>query len=251
MSEFTVSNNNSSDTTSEANALAEYPKPKRGRGRPKPLLNSVLNREALMKALDAADITVSKSHLDGFYQMLHREHYPPLDEFVERYHRNDRNAIRINNAKTAGSSSRNDNEDGEAAANNGGNNPSAANPQEDPLPEPAFRIPLKNPVSTRKNRNRINLPKPFLRFLADRSHGFVTLTSKVAKVKTSADHSTTKLAVQLYDGQLVESVLMRYGPVTEGTRDTGVVVKKCGRASLCVSSQVGCAMGKSRVFFLS
>ena len=233
---------------SSIDAFAAYGKPKKGRGRPKPLLHSVLNREALMKALDAADITVAKCHMDGFYQMLHREHYPPLEEFVERYHRNDRNAIRINNeTKTAAAAASNSNhEGGEHSASNdtsSDNNPSAANPQEDPLPEPTIRIPLKNPVSNRKNRNRMNLPRPFLRFLADPNNGFVTLTSKVAKVKTSADHSTTKLAVQLYDGQLVESVLMRYGPVTEGTRDTGVVVKKCGRASLCVSSQVGCAMG--------
>ena len=234
---------NAPTTSNSSDAFAAYGKPKRGRGRPKPLLQSVLNREALMKALDAADVTVTKGHMDGFYQMLHREHYPPLEEFVERYYRNDRNAIRINEANKTAAAASSHQEDGKHVASNNNNNTSAANPQEDPLPEPAMRIPLKNPVSNRKNRNRMNLPRPFLRFLADPNNGFVTLTSKVAKVKTSVDHSTTKLAVQLYDGQLVESVLMRYGPVTEGTRDTGVVVKKCGRASLCVSSQVGCAMG--------
>ena len=45
------------------------------------------------------------------------------------------------------------------------------------------------------------------------------------------DKSTTKLIIELYDGMVVESVLMRYEK------------KGDGRASLCVSSQVGCAMG--------
>ena len=49
--------------------------------------------------------------------------------------------------------------------------------------------------------------------------------------RTSADGTTTKLAVKLHDGHLVESVLMRY------------ITKGGNRASLCVSSQVGCAMG--------
>ena len=121
-----------------------------------------------------------------------------LKEFVKQYYQNERDAR--------------------------GADPNSAE-QEDQI-----MLPLKNSVSNRKNKNRINLPRNFLQFLADPDCGFVTVTSKVAKVKTSGDGSTTKLAVQLHDGQLVESVLMRYGPKTDGK-----VIEKCGRAALCVS----------------
>ncbi|EED91285.1 hypothetical protein THAPSDRAFT_34735, partial [Thalassiosira pseudonana CCMP1335] len=57
---------------------------------------------------------------------------------------------------------------------------------------------------------------------------FATLTSKVQSYRTSKDGSTTKIAVELQDGHVVESVLMRHAG---------------SRATLCVSSQVGCAMG--------
>jgi hypothetical protein len=99
----------------------------------------------------------------------------------------------------------------------------------------------QNAVSSRKNRNRINLPKSFLQFLADPNNGFETMTSKVAKLLTSEDGSTTKIAIQLHDGQLVESVLMRYGPNNKSKSKT----EGNNRVSLCVSSQVGCAMACS------
>ena len=91
--------------------------------------------------------------------------------------------------------------------------------------------PLKNAVSRKKNRNRVQLPKTLLAFLKDPNNGLVTVTSRVAVERTSGDGSTTKLAVELHDGQRVESVLMRY------------VSHDGSRASLCVSSQCGCAMG--------
>ena len=178
--------------------MATDVKPKRGRGRPAPSPLPILDREALVKALDARDIVVKKTHIDGFYQALHRHYYPDLKEFVKQYYQNERDAR--------------------------GADPNSAE-QEDQI-----MLPLKNSVSNRKNKNRINLPRNFLQFLADPDCGFVTVTSKVAKVKTSGDGSTTKLAVQLHDGQLVESVLMRYGPKTDGK-----VIEKCGRAALCVS----------------
>jgi 23S rRNA (adenine2503-C2)-methyltransferase len=43
---------------------------------------------------------------------------------------------------------------------------------------------------------------------------------------TSADGLTTKVLLQLRDGETIESVLMRYE----------------GRQSVCISSQVGCAL---------
>lgn len=185
---------------------------RRGRGRPRQSPCSILDRQALLEALDSRDIFIKKTHLDGFYQALHRHHYPALADFVEQYYKNEK-IVQLKKGRD-----------------------DSSNAQE----ELDLFLPLKNAVSKKKNRNRVNLPKPFLEFIADPNNNFVTLTSKVAKVLTSADGSTTKLAVELHDGQLVESVLMRYGP-----KKSGNVVEKCGRASLCVSSQVGCAMACS------
>ena len=150
--------------------------------------NSILDRAALQEALDEAGITLKPLHMDGFYQALHRQHYPPLRKFVETYYKYQR--------------------------------------KENDVPV----APLKNAVSNRKNRNRVQLPKTFLEYL-ETTDKFVTLTSKIHKKMTSKDRSTTKLVIELYDGQIVESVLMRYDR------------KGQGRASLCVSSQCGCAMG--------
>jgi hypothetical protein len=90
--------------------------------------------------------------------------------------------------------------------------------------------PSRNKISAKKCRNLMQLPKPFLNYLLTTKE-FATLTSKIQQAKTSADRSTTKLIVELWDGQIVEAVLMRYER------------KGNGRASLCVSSQCGCAMG--------
>lgn len=194
---------------------------KRGRGRPAPSRLPILDREALLQALDARDILVKKAHVDGFYQALHRQHYPELNDFVKQYYQHELEATGAVDPSLL-------------QLLPDSRNPPAAAAQEDQTP---VVLPLKNSITNRKNKNRINLPKHFLQFLADPDCGFVTVTSKVALVKTSGDGSTTKLAVQLHDGQLVESVLMRYGPKMDGKK-----VEKCGRASLCLSSQVGCAM---------
>jgi adenine C2-methylase RlmN of 23S rRNA A2503 and tRNA A37 len=91
-------------------------------------------------------------------------------------------------------------------------------------------LPVKNRVSKKKNPNLVNLPKSLLEFLRDTTE-FATLTTKIKDRLDSSDNSTSKLIVELWDGQVVESVLMRYDK------------KGNGRASLCVSSQCGCAMG--------
>ena len=159
------------------------PPTKRSRSAPSP--NSILDRQALTRALDEAGIAVKGNQIDGFYQCLHREHYPPLDVFVKNYYLNEARADVY-----------------------------------DPTP-------IKNNVSRKKNKNRVQLCKPFLKFLEDPHNGFVTVSSVVDSARTSQDGTTTKLAVRLHDGHLVESVLMRY------------VSKDGSRASLCVSSQVG------------
>eukprot|EP00897_Mesotaenium_endlicherianum_P007931 jgi/Mesen1/7166/ME000037S06530 len=70
---------------------------------------------------------------------------------------------------------------------------------------------------------------------------FATLTSKVASQRTSADGTTTKLLVELQDGMKVEAVIMRHdasaGKYNGAQRPGGL------RATLCISSQVGCQMG--------
>jgi len=178
--------------------------PRRPRSRTAPSPNSVLDRRALVAALEKEGLygtSVQPMHVVAFYQALHRQHYPDLSDFVTNYFQH------------------------EAATK-----------------DPSVRIvlqednrPLKNPISHKKNRNKMQLPKAFLQFLeqARTDRKFVTVTSTIAQQKTSADGSTTKLAIRLHDGQLVESVLMRY------TRATA----SGSRASLCVSSQCGCAMG--------
>ncbi|OEU22779.1 hypothetical protein FRACYDRAFT_223610 [Fragilariopsis cylindrus CCMP1102] len=76
----------------------------------------------------------------------------------------------------------------------------------------------------------MTLPKNLLKYIA-KTPDFVHTTSRVKERLTSKDRSTTKLIIELYDGFVIESVLMRYKQ------------KGSGRASLCVSSQCGCAMG--------
>jgi sorting nexin-8 len=161
------------------------------RSRDPPSPNSILDRQALIRALDERNISLKSQHIDAFYQSLHRQHYPPLDKFVETYYLNEAK-LSLDDAPT---------------------------------------LPLKNKLSRKKNRNKLQLPKVLLDFIKDPNNGFVTITSTVDDARTSADGTTTKLAVKLHDGHLVESVLMRY------------ITKGGSRASLCVSSQVGCAMG--------
>ncbi|KND04516.1 23S rRNA methyltransferase [Spizellomyces punctatus DAOM BR117] len=91
---------------------------------------------------------------------------------------------------------------------------------------------------------------------------FVITTSKVISRTDAKDGSTTKLLIELQDGQRVESVIMRYGEVEldcfpeeeerrkrrrrEGNGEDGEEIlefRSNKRATLCVSSQVGCAMG--------
>lgn len=174
-------------TRSNFHMVAPKAKSKRSRSLPYP--NSILDRPALLKALDERGIVLKSNQIEGLYQALHREHYPPLRKFVEKYYINE-----------AG----------------------------DDIPD---ETPLKNRIGRKKNRNKIQLSKQLLEFLDDPDNGFVTLCSRVELASTSKDGTTTKLAVKLHDDHIVESVLMRY------------VNKDGSRASLCVSSQVGCAMG--------
>ena len=168
---------------------------------PKP----ILDRRLLEEALAERGIELKPSRIDQFYQLLHRQHYPPLDEFVATYKR--REKIRLAGKGIADTDS----------------TYSVTVDENRPFP---------NAVSARTTKLNIHrLPKALLAFLSDPSNGFVTLTSTVVESRLSSDGTTTKLAVQLQDGHVVETVIMRHHS-PEGSR-----------ATLCVSSQVGCAMG--------
>lgn len=161
------------------------------RSRSPPFPNSILDQNAFLGALEDRKIFLKPTQIDTFYQSLHRQHYPELPVFVDNYYKHEQGLSL---------------EDSEIS-------------------------PLKNKVSKSKNRNKKQLNKLLLDFLKDPNNGFATVTSTIDCAKQSSDQTTTKLAIKLYDGQMVESVLMRYNSIAGS------------RVSLCVSSQVGCAMG--------
>ena len=178
--------------------VAALVKTKGRRSRPAPHPNSVLDRQALVACLEKEGLygtSVQPVHVVAFYQALRRQNYPELSDFVSNYYKHEQ-ALKFQDRSTFSPTTEN--------------------------------LPIKNRIAG----NRIQFPKAFMQFLAT-TDALVTVTSRVAHQKTSADGSTTKLAIELYDGQLVEAVLMRY------TRASA----PGSRASLCVSSQCGCAMG--------
>eukprot|EP00854_Cymbomonas_tetramitiformis_P020500 gene20500-24572_t len=68
-------------------------------------------------------------------------------------------------------------------------------------------------------------------------------TSKIVEQNTSSDGTTTKILLEFQDGLRAESVIMRYDSALG--RNTEANASRAGnkRATLCVSSQVGCQMG--------
>ena len=184
--------------------------------RKKPYPNSILDRKALTEALEEAGISVKRIHMDEFYKTLHKQRYPPLAQFVENYYANDgKDYTRPNQHKSQSQKEGGDNQH-EAGQLDSQQSPLVKNNQK------------KNQKG--KSRNKMTLPRALLDYIAS-TQDFVNTTSQVKERFTSADKSTTKLIVELHDGFVVESVLMRY------------LQKGSGRASLCVSSQCGCAMG--------
>lgn len=98
------------------------------------------------------------------------------------------------------------------------------------------------------------LPKAALALL---NKSFTLSTSKVESVHKSSDGETTKMIIQLQDGLKIESVIMcydtrgRYQEEADDDEHTSLPLphessnrpKGHRRATLCVSSQVGCQMG--------
>lgn len=107
-----------------------------------------------------------------------------------------------------------------------------------------------------------DFPKKALKIIYEQ---FVPLTSKLVEKHDSSDRSTTKMLIELQCGRKIESVIMRYGDVelrsfpeqekrkirdnlqveddTSSLSSTSKRFKSNRRATLCVSSQVGCLMG--------
>jgi 23S rRNA (adenine2503-C2)-methyltransferase len=77
-----------------------------------------------------------------------------------------------------------------------------------------------------------DLPASLRRDLAGR---YRLTTAETALEQVSADGSTRKALLRLADGELIETVLMRYEATPQGRR----------RNTICVSTQAGCAMGCS------
>ena len=100
--------------------------------------------------------------------------------------------------------------------------------------EPAYRAKqIMDAVWSRLVRRTAEittLPAPF-RSAIDRDLRLSTLTD--TEVRASDGGLTEKRLHRLHDGQLIESVLMRY-PARAGQRE---------RNTLCISSQAGCAVG--------
>eukprot|EP00040_Diaphanoeca_grandis_P036291 m.230960 g.230960 ORF g.230960 m.230960 type:complete len:482 (+) comp33591_c2_seq1:205-1650(+) len=99
-----------------------------------------------------------------------------------------------------------------------------------------------------------DLPKALYELAAT---DFQVTTSEVVSVSNSDDQSTTKMLIKLQGGNLIEAVIMRYGSVQFSSYMEEMDMKETGkkspasenafkskpRATLCISSQVGCAMG--------
>lgn len=85
------------------------------------------------------------------------------------------------------------------------------------------------------------LPKAAAQLLDAR---FQRSTSRVVSKHVSGDGETTKLVVELQDGMQVEAVIMVYDTTARYTSEDGSAAQRGQRrATLCVSSQVGCQMG--------
>ena len=86
---------------------------------------------------------------------------------------------------------------------------------------------------------------------------FTVCTSEVVETKTTEDGSGAKMVVKLHDGKLIETVVIGHSRSKDGDESNGGAgapraasdggdVEKDGkvfRNTVCVSSQVGCAMG--------
>ncbi len=88
-----------------------------------------------------------------------------------------------------------------------------------------------------------NLPKSLQSKLAAE---FTFMPFTIRTYLDSSDQSTRKTLFQLPDGNLIESVLMRYGDPADDPQMSTSATNRRGaknRRTLCISTQAGCAMG--------
>jgi len=224
-----ILNQSNPSATSSSNSL--LPNKRRARDVRQP--RSILDREELLKALQKANVQLKPKQLESFYQQLHRQHYPRLSDFVRNYHENAKGDASTNNKR----------ESGTAVANEKG--------------EPRIR----------KKKNLVQFPKAFLKFLESHDYDsdqyqenmskmeneytllsqippFSTVTSHVSHHATSANGDTTKLAVTLQGNHSKYNTTSPSVETQESFTVETVIMRHAGsRITLCVSSQVGCAMG--------
>ena len=172
---------------------------------PKP----ILDRSILLHDLKTNGIFLKNSEqtLDLFYQLLHRRGYPPLNEFISELcggNTNNSSGTVVNDEVSSIASS-----SISTTASTTYNN-----------------FTSKNAISSRPNKLP-QLPQIFLSYLQTNISNYTTITSTIQSSHTSSNLTTTKLAIQLQDSHVVETVLMRHE----------------NRVTICISSQVGCAMG--------
>jgi 23S rRNA (adenine2503-C2)-methyltransferase len=109
--------------------------------------------------------------------------------------------------------------------------------------EPAYRA---RQIWQGLYRKFLNIPEEFINLPADlrqKMHEFLEFNILVPiRTLHSSDGDTVKTIFQLKDGKSIETVLMKYDPsvtIQQSERDGS----GHGRRTLCVSTQVGCAMG--------
>ena len=179
---------------------------------------SILDRPSLTKSLKSNGIVLKHGQLDLFYQLFHRAGYPPLDEFVKELTGTGTGGNNNDHEISTPLKDGDDGDDDGSVSININSNTTTSNTSN-------FRT--KNAISSRASK-RAQLPKSFLNYLTTNLSNYTTLTSTIHQSQTSSNGTTTKLAIRLQDGHIVESVLMRHN---------------ASRVTICVSSQVGCAMG--------
>jgi adenine C2-methylase RlmN of 23S rRNA A2503 and tRNA A37 len=105
-----------------------------------------------------------------------------------------------------------------------------------------YRLIIQNNLTDFNSLSKYGIPKKAIELI---NSEYTLTTSKVISRSDAKDGSTTKLLIELQDGQRIESCIMRYGAVELSSFPIKTEGKfSCNRrATLCVSSQVGCAMG--------
>lgn len=173
--------------------------------RAQPFPNTILDRKAFTQALDDAGIVIKPKYVDYFYEHLHRQNYPSLQNFVQSY---------------------------KAVLAEGDEVSSICDDDSISIfssPGASVKSSRHYPLHYRFSRHK--LPTQLLDFLAKPDNGFVTTTSQVVGKKTSASGNSCKIVIALHDGLLIETNISKYH---ENNSD---------HASVSVSSQVGCDVG--------